>query len=68
MKWETMETAPIDESEFLAWYGKHVFGPKFGTMVWRVDNSKEGGKFHSLTMGTQTKHATHWKYIDGPVA
>ena len=62
MDWRRIESAPKDEKPFLAWY-EGEFGPPYGTMVWRPE---KGGRFHSMTMGTQTKDATHWARPDSP--
>ncbi len=60
--WQSIETAPKDEEAFLAWYdGK--FGPSCGTMIWHPENE---GRFHSMTLGTQTKDATHWMPLPDP--
>ncbi len=56
MNWRLMSCAPKDGKPFLAWY-EGAFGPPYGTMCWRPE---KGGRFHSMTMGTQTKDATHW--------
>ncbi len=55
LDWQPMKTAPKDEKPFLAWYGARKYGPSYGTMHWRAME----GRFHSLTLGTQTKQATH---------
>lgn len=65
MKWETMDTAPETGEPFLAWYDG-PFGPPFGAMVWQPGKSEAGGRFHSYTMGTQSKFATHWIFPDKP--
>jgi len=57
--WATMETAPKNGEPFLAWYESGA-GVPFGTMAWRQDENKGKGRFHSFTMGTQSKHAVAW--------
>ena len=65
MTWYSMDLAPQDGKPFLAWY-ESEFGPPFGTMVWQEGQGKKEGRFHSMTMGTQTKCATHWAKVDKP--
>ena len=65
MLWTCMTSAPKDGKPFLAWY-ESEFGPPFGTMKWEPNPKGEGGRFHSMTMGTQTKYATHWLRIHKP--
>ena len=63
MNWQRMANAPKDGEPFLAWY-EGDFGPPYGTMVWRPEG---GGRFHSMTMGTQTKNATYWARPEAPL-
>lgn len=65
MTWRTIEDAPKNGKPFLAWY-KSDFGPPFGTMKWEPEPKGNGGRFHSMTMGTQTKCATHWMDPEAP--
>ena len=65
MKWYTIDSAPKDGDPFLAWYSSK-FGPPFGTMKWEEGVGKKEGRFHSMTIGTQTKCATHWAVVGGP--
>ncbi len=65
MLWEDMKSAPKDGEPFLAWY-ESQFGPPFGTMKWEPEPKGNGGRFQSMTMGTQTKCATHWMRPDAP--
>ena len=65
MLWRDMKSAPTDGEPFLAWY-ESEFGPPFGTMIWEPNPKGGGGRFHSMTMGTQTKCATHWMNPDAP--
>lgn len=57
--WKDMKSAPKDGRPFLAWY-ESDFGPPFGTMKWVPEPKGNGGRFWSMTMGTQTKCATYW--------
>ncbi len=59
MTWKTIDSAPKDGKPFLAWY-ESKFGPPFGTMKWVPEPKGTGGRFWSMTMGTQTKCATLW--------
>lgn len=76
MVWETIDSAPKDGKPFLAWY-ESKFGPPYGTMKWepepepkpkigRTLSPSKNGRFHSMTMGTQTKFATYWMKPEGP--
>lgn len=65
MAWKDIKSAPKDERPFLAWY-KSDIGPSFGTMHWRPEPKGNGGRFQSMTMGTQTKCATHWMDPEEP--
>lgn len=65
MIWADIKSAPKDGKPFLAWY-ESEFGPSFGTMKWEPNPKGDGGKYLSMTMGTQTKYATHWLEIHKP--
>ncbi len=64
--WKTIKSAPKDGKPFVAWY-ESEFGPPFGTMMWCAEPKGNGGRFHSATMGTQTKYATHWMVPNPPI-
>lgn len=66
-EWEeiTGKSQPPRTGEaFLAWYKGD--GLKFGTMAWREGGPHGLGRYHSYTMGTRSKDATHWRFPEGP--
>lgn len=65
MLWQDMKSAPKDGKPFLAWY-ESDYGPLFGTMKWEPEPKGNGGRFQSMTMGTQTKYATMWMNPTAP--
>ena len=63
--WQDIQSAPRDGSMFLAHYAAPA-GPRVGAMQWLPKPTKDdpdAGRFHSWTMGTQSKFATHWMLL-----